>query len=114
MISDQPSAAGLLQTFGIWRKKKLFLRKPLRHRASILMTRKELAVNAPAKTNEIDSLLHPAQVAKLLGVSHSWLAKSRLNGSGPRFIKIGRSVRYAVSALREYILSRQRNSTSER
>jgi len=69
---------------------------------------------APAKTNEIDPLLHPAQVAKLLGVSLSWLAKSRLTGTGPRFIKIGRAVRYAMSAVREYILSRQRNSTSER
>jgi hypothetical protein len=37
-------------------------------------------MNAPAKTNEIDPLLHPAQVAKLLGVSDSWLAKSRLTG----------------------------------
>ena len=71
-------------------------------------------MSAPAKTNEIDPLLHSAQVAKLLGVSLSWLAKSRLNGTGPRFIKIGRAVRYAMSAVREYILSRQRNSTSER
>ena len=68
-------------------------------------------MSAPAK-NEIDPLLHPAQVAKLLGVSLSWLAKS-LNGTGPRFIKIGRAVRYAMSAVREFILSRQRNSTSE-
>ena len=71
-------------------------------------------MNAPAKTNEIDPLLHPAAVAKILGVSQSWLSKSRLNGTGPRFIKIGRAVRYAMSAVREYILSRQRNSTSER
>jgi predicted DNA-binding transcriptional regulator AlpA len=71
-------------------------------------------MNAPAKTNEIDPLLHPREVAKLLGVSTSWLAKSRGNGTGPRFIKIGRAVRYALSAVREYILSRQRNSTSER
>jgi predicted DNA-binding transcriptional regulator AlpA len=71
-------------------------------------------MNAPGKTSEIDPLLHSAQVAKLLGVSSSWLAKSRLNGTGPTFIKIGRAVRYAMSAVREYILSRQRNSTSER
>jgi hypothetical protein len=69
-------------------------------------------MNAPAKPNEIDPLLHPDHVAKLLGVS-SWLAKSRLNGTGPRFIKIGRAVRYAKSAVREFILSRQRSSTSE-
>jgi predicted DNA-binding transcriptional regulator AlpA len=71
-------------------------------------------MSAPAKTNEIDPLLHSTQVAKVLGVSPSWLAKSRLNGTGPRFIKIGRAVRYAMSAVREYILSRQRDSTGER
>jgi predicted DNA-binding transcriptional regulator AlpA len=71
-------------------------------------------MSAPAKNNEIDPLLHPAHVAKLMGVSSSWLAKSRLTGTGPRFIKIGRAVRYAMSAVREYILSRQRTSTSER
>jgi predicted DNA-binding transcriptional regulator AlpA len=71
-------------------------------------------MNSSAKTNEIDPLLHAAQVAKLLGVSISWLAKARLYGTGPRFIKIGRAVRYATSAVREFILSRQRNSTSER
>jgi predicted DNA-binding transcriptional regulator AlpA len=71
-------------------------------------------MSAPAKTNEIDPLLHPVQVAKLLGVSLSWLAKSRMNGTGPRFVKIGRAVRYALSALQEYIKSRQRLSTSER
>jgi len=68
---------------------------------------------APAKTNELDPLLHPVQVAKLLGVSLSWLAKSRMNGTGPRFVKIGRAVRYAMSAVQEYIKSHQRVSTSE-
>jgi predicted DNA-binding transcriptional regulator AlpA len=36
-----------------------------------------------------------------------------MNGTGPRFVKLGRAVRYALSAVREYIKSRQRNSTSE-
>jgi predicted DNA-binding transcriptional regulator AlpA len=70
-------------------------------------------MSAPAKSTEIDPLLHSAQVAKLLGVSSSWLAKSRLNGTGPRFIKIGRAVRYGMSGVREFILSRQRRSTAE-
>ena len=70
-------------------------------------------MSTPAKNNEIDQLLHPTHVAKLLGVSLSRLAKSRLNGTGPRFIKIGRAVRYAQSAVRDFILSRQRSSTAE-
>jgi predicted DNA-binding transcriptional regulator AlpA len=68
-------------------------------------------VGAPAKTD--DPLMHAVQVAELLGVSLSWLAKSRLNGTGPRFIKLGRAVRYARSAVREFVVSRQRMSTSE-
>ncbi len=70
-------------------------------------------MSAPTKNNECDPLLHPTQAAKLLSVSLSWLAKSRMNGTGPRFTKIGRAVRYATSGLNEYIRSRQRFSTSE-
>jgi predicted DNA-binding transcriptional regulator AlpA len=76
------------------------------------MTRKEVGNERP-RQNELDPLLHPVQVAKLLGVSLSWLAKSRMNGTGPRFVKIGRAVRYALSAVQDYIRSRQRLSTSE-
>ena len=62
----------------------------------------------------LDRLLTPSETAQLLGVSQSWLAKARLRGDGPRFVKIGRSVRYRVEAVLEYVRSRTRNSTSER
>ena len=51
-------------------------------------------MNAPARASTIDPLLHPRDVARILNVSTSWLAKSRLSGNGPRFVKIGRAVRY--------------------
>jgi hypothetical protein len=70
-------------------------------------------MSSNAKSNEIDVLLRPVEVAKLLGVSPSWLAKSRLSGTGARFIKIRRAVRYARAAVSEFILSRQPHSTSE-
>jgi predicted DNA-binding transcriptional regulator AlpA len=70
-------------------------------------------MNAPAKPNTIDPLLYPRDVAKLLGVSLSWIAKARLRGDGPRFVKIGRSVRYLQSSVLDYIKSRTRHSTSE-
>jgi len=70
-------------------------------------------MNAPARANTIDPLLHSRDAAKLLGLSISWLAKSRLRGDGPRYTKIGRAVRYPESSLREYIKSRMRGSTSE-
>jgi predicted DNA-binding transcriptional regulator AlpA len=55
-----------------------------------------------------DRLLTPNEAAQLLRVSLSWLAKARLTGEGPRYVKIGRSVRYPESYLREYIRSRTR------
>jgi predicted DNA-binding transcriptional regulator AlpA len=65
------------------------------------------------KSGSIDPLLHPKEIAKLLNVSGSWLAKSRLTGTGPRFVKIGRAVRYPESAVREFIKAHMRSSTSE-
>lgn len=70
-------------------------------------------MNTPARANTIDPLLHSRDAAKMLGLSISWLAKSRLRGDGPRYTKIGRAVRHPESSLREYIKSRMRGSTSE-
>jgi len=61
-----------------------------------------------------ERLLTPRDAAQMLQVSMSWLAKARLTGAGPRFVKIGRSVRYPESFIREYIKIRTRSSTSER
>jgi predicted DNA-binding transcriptional regulator AlpA len=71
-------------------------------------------MNAPVRASTIDPLLHPQDAAKILNVSTSWLAKARLSGDGPRFVKIGRAVRYLESSLREYIKGRTRGSTSEK
>ncbi len=71
-------------------------------------------MTAQAQVSPIDALLTAPDTAKLLRVSLSWLAKARLSGDGPRFVKIGRSVRYPESFLREYIKMRTRSSTSER
>jgi predicted DNA-binding transcriptional regulator AlpA len=70
-------------------------------------------MNVPTQAAALDPLLRPADVAKLLRLSNSWLAKSRLTGTGPRFVKVGRAVRYAESAVREFIKARGRSSTSE-
>ena len=66
------------------------------------------------RASTMDPLLHPRDAAKMLQVSLSWLAKSRLRGDGPRYVKIGRAVRYPESSIREYIKARMRGSTSER
>jgi len=62
----------------------------------------------------IERLLTPAETATSLGVSLSWLAKARLRGDGPAYIKIGRTVRYSMSAIRDYLRARMRISTSEK
>jgi len=70
-------------------------------------------MNALAHASELEALLTPADASRLLRVSMSWLAKARLRGDGPRFVKIGRSVRYPEGYVREYIKMRTRSSTSE-
>jgi predicted DNA-binding transcriptional regulator AlpA len=49
------------------------------------------------------ALLLPEQAAKILNVSCSWLAKARMTGEGPEFIKIGRAVRYSPSSLKKFM-----------
>jgi len=58
-------------------------------------------------------LLTPRETADRLKLSLSWLAKRRLQGDGPAYIKVGRSVRYQEPALLQWMKSRQRLSTSE-
>jgi predicted DNA-binding transcriptional regulator AlpA len=64
------------------------------------------------KTPAADALMHPKEVAAFLRVSLSWLAKSRLNGTGPPFIKVGRAVRYLRSAVMEFVRAKTQTSTS--
>ena len=58
-------------------------------------------------------LLTANDAAKVLKVSLSWLAKARMRGDGPAYIKVGRSIRYTEQALILWMKSRQRLSTSE-
>jgi predicted DNA-binding transcriptional regulator AlpA len=60
-----------------------------------------------------DVLLEPNEAAAFLKVSLSWLAKARMRGDGPPYIRIGRSIRYAEAALIQWMKGRQRLSTSE-
>jgi predicted DNA-binding transcriptional regulator AlpA len=87
------------------------------------MNMNERSVRAPARPGDgltarpvpakADELLTPPEAARFLKVSLSWLAKARMRGDGPPFVKIGRSIRYTVAALTQWMRSRQRLSTSE-
>jgi hypothetical protein len=49
---------------------------------------------ADAPVPAAESMLTEDAVSAALKVSPSWLAKARMRGEGPPFIKVGRSVRY--------------------
>ena len=56
--------------------------------------------------------LSSPETANLLGVSASWLNKSRLAGNGPRFLKLGRRVLYDVADIEDWLSSHKFNNTS--
>lgn len=58
-------------------------------------------------------LLTPKEAAKVLKVSLSWLAKARMRGDGPPYIRVGRTICYSEAALLQWMKSHQRLSTSE-
>jgi len=51
--------------------------------------------------------------AEHLACSTSYLEKCRVTGSGPRFHKIGKAVRYKIEELDAFARAREHGSTSE-
>ncbi len=60
-----------------------------------------------------ETLLTTQQAAWLMRVSPKTLARMRMEGRGPCFVKIGRSVRYRQSDLLGWISANTYGSTSE-
>ena len=58
-------------------------------------------------------LLTTKQAAESLSLSMTTLEKYRVYGGGPRFLHLGRAVRYRVSDLDAWLESRVRTSTSD-
>ena len=57
--------------------------------------------------------LDARRAAAFLGVSVSTLAKWRVSGKGPRFVKLGSRVAYRISDLEEWLDAQTRMSTSD-
>lgn len=55
------------------------------------------------KTAQSASLLRTAEAAKYLERSESWLNHLRSKGQGPRFVRLGASVRYRRADLDTYL-----------
>jgi predicted DNA-binding transcriptional regulator AlpA len=66
-----------------------------------------------AEMSPPESLLDTVAAARRLGVSPSFLAKSRMRGIGPRYRKLGRAVRYAQADLDHWLMACSRTSTAE-
>ena len=63
-------------------------------------------------SSAIPVLLSPKEVAQKYRCSVSFLAKKRMTGDGPHFIKRGRSVLYAEPVLLQWLKARTRTSSS--
>lgn len=62
---------------------------------------------------QVPKLLDTDAAAEALGVSKSWLDKSRLTGKGPPFVSIGGRRLYAVEDMNIWLAGRRRSSTSQ-
>jgi hypothetical protein len=60
-----------------------------------------------------ETLLSTAAAAERLGVSESFLAKARMQGTGPPYSKFGKLVRYTPANLDRYQAEHTRTSTAE-
>lgn len=60
-----------------------------------------------------DRLLTRRDVEEIFGITRRFLELAALKGNGPTMIKIGRSVRYRSSDIREWIDAHEVRSTSE-
>lgn len=75
---------------------------------------KRLAHRSAPHFGEDELLLHtPAEAAKFLNSSPRTLARWRVEGNGPLFVKVGRRVHYRRAHLEAWLTKRERWSTSE-
>jgi hypothetical protein len=59
-----------------------------------------------------NELLEPKVVAKIVKRPENWLAKLRIIGGGPRFLKVGGTVRYRRSDVDAWLASCERVTTA--
>lgn len=66
-----------------------------------------------ANTLPHDRLISRAEVEAHFGITRRFLEIAAVRGDGPPMVKIGRSVRYRVADLRDWIDARRITSTSQ-
>lgn len=61
---------------------------------------------------ELSQLLNQTEFCNHARKSEAWAERARLEGTGPPYIKIGRSVRYRASDVEDWLEANLRRSTS--
>lgn len=75
-----------------------------------LLTREQVA---QLVTELQQNVFTTEEAAHYLRLSRQTLELLRLNGGGPRYAKLGRSVRYRRAALDEWLAANEQNHTAE-
>ena len=69
-------------------------------------------ISAGSKAGNLaEELLLPSELARMIGKTERTLANWRCARIGPKFVKLGNSVRYPVAEVREWIKSRRVETT---
>lgn len=63
--------------------------------------------------NDLPSVATPEETARFLRIGRSTLAKMRLSGKGPVYVKAGRSVTYRRDDVLTWLGEQTRRSTSD-
>lgn len=66
----------------------------------------------PTRGNDL-TLVNTTQAAKILEINEKTLTNWRSTGKSPKYIKVGRSVRYRLSDLTAWIEANSRHHTGE-
>lgn len=77
------------------------------------MNTESATVSPPATNQTTPTLLTTPEAAAYLRIKPTTLEQNRWNGTGCRFVKIGRNVRYRLTDLDDFISTRVYNSTTE-
>lgn len=64
-------------------------------------------------TVNLPQLMTQKELCAYIGKSEAWAERARLDGSGPPYVKLGRSVRYRASDVEDWINKTLRESTSD-
>jgi excisionase family DNA binding protein len=80
---------------------------------AVARTSANVSAERVAGSMSVDPLLNQNEAARILGVSVRTLERHRIAGSGPRFCRLGRLVRYRECDLDDWVSRSLRTSTSE-